>query len=124
MVVRTRIVTAMVALAALLVVLVGGRVAGIQGAFGCSYKDREHTVALTLAENSPVVRVRIGEGISLHEPVGGLRDVVAEGSAGLAPGTENGIRDHVFRVTTTGESVIKGMTADGHRVSGRVSAHC
>ena len=56
-----------------------------------------------------------------------LKNVVATGDAGLAPGTQNGVpgfHDYVFRVTATGNSIITATTADGHRVSGRISAHC
>jgi hypothetical protein len=121
----------MTALVAAVVVLalgvVGTRVARDHGAFGCRYTDREHVVSLTLSQDSPRVRVRIGEGVRLAGRVEELRDVVSTGRAGLAPGTQNGVPgfgDYVYRVTATGNSVITARSTDGRRVSGRVSAHC
>jgi hypothetical protein len=123
--------TRVTALAAVVVVVATGAagvtVARDQGAFGCDYTDRAGTASLTLSDDAPRVRVRIGEGVRLAGRVEDLRDVVSTGDAGLAPGTQNGVpgfRGYVYRVTATGNSVITATTVDGRRVSGRVSAHC
>ncbi len=111
---------------ALLVAAGGGAlVARDNGAFGCGYQDRPHVASVTMAEGSPPrVRVRIGEGIRLTGEADRLHDVAVEGDAALAPGTQNGSRGYVYRVTGTGDALITGITADGRRVSGKVSAHC
>ena len=117
-------------LLAVVVVLVAGavgvRVARDHGAFGCAYEDRQHVGVLALATKPPHIRVRIGDGVGLALPEGGLRDVRVVGDAGLAPGTQNGVspnRDYVFRVTGTGDSTVKGI-AGGKQVSGTVTSHC
>jgi hypothetical protein len=115
------------ALAALAVLAVAGgptigfRVARDQGAFGCEYVPRDHIVALHLSEQSPRRRVRIGEAVSIDDL--GFRSVTTRG-AGLAPGTQNGIRGYVWTVTATGNALISGITAEGRHISGRVAAHC
>ena len=125
--VRTRVAGLLALVVVLALVAVGVRVARDQGAFGCAYTDRADVVSLTLSQDAPRVRVRIGEGVRLGGRVEELRNVVSTGNAGLAPGTQNGVpgfRDYVYRVTATGNSVITATTTDGRRVSGRVSAHC
>jgi hypothetical protein len=127
MTVSKRITALVAAVVVVALGVVGGRVARDHGAFRCAYTDREHVVTLTLSQDSPRVRVRIGEGVRLAGRVEELRNVVSAGDAGLAPGTQNGVPgfgDYVYRVTATGNGVIKAMTSDGRRVSGRVSAHC
>ena len=124
MVVSTRVTATATALVTLLVAGVGVRVARDHGTFGCAYTDREHVTSLTLAKDSPRVRVHIGEGVRLTQSASELRNVTDSGSAGLAAGTQNGVRDYVYRVTGIGNSRITGTTPDGQRLSGRVSAHC
>lgn len=124
MVVSNRVKASVVALAVLAGGLVGLRVARDHGMFGCAYTDRQHIVSLTLSKDAPRVRVRIGEGVRLTQPVSSLQNVVTSGGAGLAAGTQNGVRDYVYTVTQTGDALITGTTTNGQRVSGRVSAHC
>lgn len=112
------------------VVLVAGatglRVAREQGAFGCDYQPRDHMTNWRLVEKDPrTLRVRIGEGVLVVSPDGGpLHDVVVDGDAGLAAGTQNGVRDYVFAVTEHGSASVVAMTASGKRVTGRLQAHC
>jgi hypothetical protein len=106
---------------------VGVRVARDRGAFGCDYQPRgDHTSHWRLAEtNSRALRVRIGEGVLVVSPDGGpLRDVIVDGDAGLAPGTQNGVRDYVFAVTELGSASVSAKTASGKRVIGRLQSHC
>jgi hypothetical protein len=79
-----------------------------------------------LAENDPrTLRVRIGEGVLVVSPDGGrLHDVVVDGNAGLAAGTQNGILDYVFAVTERGSASVVARTASGRRETGRLQAHC
>jgi hypothetical protein len=104
----------------------GARVARDQGAFGCAYQPRERMTDWRLAGNDPrMLRVRVGEGVLVVSPDGGpLRDVVVDGDAGLAAGTQNGVRDYVFAVTEHGPASVVAKTMSGKCVTGRLQAHC
>jgi hypothetical protein len=122
--VSTRVAATAAALVVLVVAGVGVRVARDHATFGCAYTDREHVASVTLAKDAPRVWVRIGEVVRLTQPASELRNVTDSGGAGLAAGTQNGVRDYIYRVTGTGNSLITATTTDGQQVSGRVSAHC
>ena len=77
--VSTRVAATVAALVVLALVGVGLHVARDHRAFGCAYTDREHTVSLTLAKESPRVRVRIGEGLRVTQPASELHNVVTTG---------------------------------------------
>jgi hypothetical protein len=96
------------------------------GAFGCTYRDRGRPATWRLAAESPqLLRVRIGEGVLLASPEpGGLRDVQEIGTAGLAPGTQNGIRDYVYAVTAHGIAVVTARAADGQLVTATLLVTC
>lgn len=119
-----RLTVALTGLLAVLLAVGGLHFARDRGIFGCGYANRDGEATLALAQEPPRVRVRIGEGVRLGRQAGGLRDVTVQGGAGLAAGTQNGVRDYVYRVTATGKAVIRARTADGRVISGRVSAHC
>jgi hypothetical protein len=105
---------------------IGVRAARDQGVFGCDYQPRDHMTDWRLAEKgAPTLRVRIGEGVLAVSPDGGpLRDVVVAGDAGLAAGTQNGVRDDVFTVAEHGSASVVAKMASGKRVTGRLQAHC
>ncbi len=96
------------------------------GAFGCGYRDRDRTASWLLSSDSPVaLRVRIGEAVLLAAPGGGaLHDVTLRGSAALAPGTQNGDRGYVFRVTATGAELVRAKSDSGRVVTGTLHVTC
>lgn len=105
---------------------VGFHAARDEGAFGCGYEDRGHTATWRLsADGTSTLRVRKGEGVELAVPgAGALSDVVVAGNAGLAPGTQNGARGYVFRVTAAGQSSVTARTAGGKVVRGSLRSTC
>lgn len=106
--------------------LVVGRAARNAGAFGCEYRDRDRLADWRLsASRASTLRVRRGEGVRLVSPDEGmLRDVLVNGSARLAPGTQNGVRDYVYRVTAHGSATAEAKTAADRRVTGTLRATC
>ena len=97
-----------------------------EGAFGCAYQDRGSTATWRLsADGTSTHVVRKGEGVELSAPgAGTLNDVVVTGNAALAPGTQNGPRGYVFRVTAAGKSSVTARTASGAVIRGSLRATC
>lgn len=81
-------------------------------------RDRKATWRLS-ADGTSTLRVRKGDGVELSAPgVGPLKDVAVAGTAGLAPGTRNGARGYVFRITAAGQPSVTARTASGAVVRG------
>jgi hypothetical protein len=120
-----RSLAALTALTAVAVAPSGLQAARQRGAFGCTYTPRDRTVVLRLSPGGGTVTVRLGEGILLRPKV--LRDVTLSGSAGLAPGTQNGtaaMPDHVYAAVATGHAAVAARTVSGRAVHGEIRVTC